>query len=219
MPTIALSPDQVLATTRSVRRRLDLERPVERRLIEECIELAQQAPSPSNLPIAHFVVVTDPEKRAALGNVWRKGYEAFKSLPVAVYNLRHDDPEQDATRVRIIGSLEHLVEHIHEVPVHVVPCVMFRLPIDEPSVFFDATVWGGVLPATWSFMLALRARGLGACWTSIHLQFEEEAAQVLGIPFNEVTQAGLLPVAWTKGTDFKPGYRVPPQQITHWESW
>jgi nitroreductase len=85
--------------------------------------------------------------------------------------------------------------------------------------FFDATVWGSILPAAWSFMLAARSRGLAGCWTSIHLQFEEEAAAVLGIPFAEVMQAGLIPLAYARGTDFKPAYRLPSERITHWESW
>jgi nitroreductase len=132
--------------------------------------------------------------------------------------VRFDDPEWEATRPRIAASLEHLVEHIHEVPVHVVPCVAFRPPADA-NVFLDATVWGSILPGAWSFMLAARARGLAGCWTSIHLQFEEEAATILGIPYAEVMQAGLIPLAHAIGTDFKPGYRRPAEQITHWESW
>jgi nitroreductase len=218
MATLSLSTDEVLSTTRAVRRRLDLTRPVERELLQECIRIAQQAPSGSMLQLAHFIVVTDPAKRAALADVWRKGYEAYKPSPISVYNVRFDEPQWEATRPRIIESLEHLVEHMHEVPVHVVPCVTFRTPADA-NVFLDATVWGCVLPAAWSFMLAARARGLAGCWTSIHLQFEEEAAAILGIPFAQVMQAGLIPVAYAKGTDFKPAYRLPSERITHWDSW
>jgi nitroreductase len=218
MSTLTLSTDEVLRTTRSVRRRLDLTRPVERELIQECITLAQQAPSGSMLQLAHFIVVTDPDRRAALGDVWRKGYEAYKPMPVSVYNLRFDDPQWDASRLRVIESLEHLVAHIHEVPVHIVPCVAFRPP-EDANVFLDATIWGSILPSAWSFMLAARSRGLAGCWTSIHLQFEEEAAAVLGIPFAEVMQAGLIPLAYAIGTDFKPAYRLPSERITHWESW
>jgi nitroreductase len=218
MATLGLSTDEVLSTTRAVRRRLDLTRPVERELLEECVALAQQAPSGSMLQLAHFVVVTDPAKRAALAGVWRKGYEAYKPSPFSVYSVRFDDPQWEATRPRVIESLEHLVEHIHEVPVHVVPCVAFRPP-ENANVFLDATIWGCVLPAAWSFMLAARARGLAGCWTSIHLQFEEEAAAILGIPFGEVMQAGLIPVAYAMGTGFKPAYRLPSERITHWESW
>jgi nitroreductase len=218
MTTLGLSTDEVLSTTRSVRRRLDLSRPVERELIEECIALAQQAPSGSMLQLAHFIVVTDPAKRAALAEVWRKGHEAYAPSPISIYNVRFDDPQWEATRPRIAASLDHLVEHIHEVPVHVVPCVAFRPPGDA-NVFLDATVWGSILPGAWSFMLAARARGLAGCWTSIHLQFEEEAASILGIPFAEVMQAGLIPLAYAKGTHFKPAYRLPSERITHWDSW
>ena len=218
MATLDLSPDEVLRTTRSVRRRLDLNRPVEPALVEECIAIAQQAPSGSLLQLAHFVVVTDPDKRAAPAEVWRKGYAAYKPSPFSVYSLRFDQPQWEAARLRIIESLEHLVEHIHEVPVHVLPCVAFRLPADA-TVFLASTIWGCIHPAAWSFMLAARARGLAGCWTSIHLQFEEEAAAVLGIPVAEVTQAGLIPLAYAKGMDFKPGYRLPAASITHRDAW
>jgi nitroreductase len=216
--TLDLSPDEVLRTTRSVRRRLDLDRPVERALVEECIAIAQQAPSRSLLQLAHFVVVTDPDKRAALAEVWRKGYAAYKPSPFSVYSLRFDEPQWEAARARIIESLEYLVEHIHQVPVHVVPCVAFRLPADA-TVFLASTIWGCIHPAAWSFMLAARSRGLGTVWTTFHLMHEQEAAEILGIPVAEVTQAGLIPLAYAKGTDFKPGYRLPAASITHWDAW
>ena len=76
-----------------------------------------------------------------------------------------------------------------------------------------------IVPATWSFMLAARARGLGTCWTTFHLAHEREAAELLGIPYEAATQAALIPVAYTKGTDFKPGPRKPLGEVIHWDRW
>jgi len=216
--TPALTVDEVLTTTRAVRRRLDLTKPVEREKIEECIRLAQQAPAGSNLQLAHFVVVTDPEKRVALAECWRKGYEIYKPMPISIWNLRFDD-EREASRPRIAESVEYLVEHLHEVPVHVIPCVGFRAPQGGPSMFLQSTVYGSILPAAWSFMLAARSRGLVGCWTTFHLEDEKQAAEVLGIPYDDVMQTGLIPIAYPIGSDFKPAYRLPLEQITHWDSW
>ena len=219
MPILDLTPDQLLTTTRSVRRRLDLTRPVEREVLEQCLRLAQQAPSGSNQQHWHFVVVTDAAKRAALADMWRRGAERYLAMPAAVGAESSGDPEHDAQMARIRASVTHLIEHLHEVPVHVIPCIEGRT--DQrllPSVAHSAT-WGSIAPATWSFMLALRSRGLGSVWTSFHLFFEEEAAAVLGVPYEKVMQAALLPVAYTIGTDFKPAPRRPLETMVHWDSW
>ena len=209
-----LNPDELLTTTRAVRRRLDLTRPVERRVIEECIAVAQQAPNGSNTQRWHFVVVTDPEKRAALAKLYRKGSESYFSRPSPP---AHADPAEEEERRRLLASANFLVDHIHEVPVHVIPCFNGR-PEGLPAQA-QAARWGSIIPATWSFMLALRARGLGSAFTTFHLAFEEEAARLLGIPFAKVTQAALIPVAYTKGTTFRPGPRNPLPTMVHWEVW
>jgi nitroreductase len=215
--TLGLSTDEMLATTRSVRRRLDLERPVERDVLEDCLRLAQQAPTGSNAQWSHFVVVTDAGKRAALADLYRRGFEIYRTLPFAAHNIQFDDPIQNATLPRVVRSGDYLAEHMHEVPVLIVACIMGRFEGQPP--FVVASVHASVVPAVWSFMLAARSRGLGTCLTTVHLFFEEEAAAILGIPYAEVTQVALIPVAYTKGTDFKPAYRLPLEKIVHYDSW
>jgi len=204
-----LTPDELLSTTRAVRRRLDLSRPVEREVLEECLRLAQQAPSGSNEQKWHFVVVTDPAKRAAVGELWREGGERY--LAAAEANPK---PSQNE---RLLDSVRHLVAHIHEVPVHVIPCVAGRTD-GEPG-YIQAGRWASVMPAAWSFMLAARSRGLGTVWTSFHLPREREAAAILGIPYDAVMQAALIPVAYTIGESFKPARRKPLDTMAHWDMW
>jgi nitroreductase len=205
-----LTPDELLSTTRAVRKRLDLERPVEREVLEECLRLAQQAPTGSYAQDWHFVVVTDPELRVGLADLWRRGGER--------YLARVGDPaEIPGMMGRVLGGVFHLLDHLHEVPVHVIPCIEGRT--DGKGVFGQASRWGSIIPATWSFMLAARARGLGTVWTAFHLADEQEAAALLGIPYEEVMQAALIPVAYTLGTDFKPAKRAPLETIVHWDRW
>ncbi|POX63781.1 nitroreductase [Streptomyces sp. Ru62] len=211
--TLGLSSDQLLSTTRAVRHRLDLTRPVPRRLLEECVDLAVQAPTGRNRQRWHFVIVTDPARRAALADVWRAGV----STPGAGEPL----PERDVRRAsvarmdRVYSGAAHLYEHLHEVPALVVPCVEGRT--DDAPVLRQAGTWGSILPAVWSFMLAARARGLGTCWTTGNLVHERESARVLGIPYEDVMQAALIPVAYTLGTDFRPANRIPRERVLHWE--
>jgi nitroreductase len=212
-----LTPDELLTTTRAVRKRLDLTRPVKREVIEECLAIAQQAPTASNLQNWHFVVITNPSKRAALAALYRKSWGIYLTLLSAIPNLTFDDSTRNATQTRIYASAQYLVNHLHEVPVHVIPCILGRT--EGQSIIMQSAQWGTIAPAAWSFMLAARARGLGTCWTSFHLLFEEEAAKILGIPYAEIMQACLIPVAYTKGTEFKPGPREPLQSMVHWETW
>ena len=214
---LPLSPDELLSTTRAVRKRLDLERPVEREVLEGCLRLAQQAPSGSNTQGFHFIVVTEADQRRALSEIWLRGYELYKSLPISVHQMSYEEPSQQSAQPRITASVDYLAEHIADVPVHVIPCVLGRT--DGQPAAFQAAVWGSVMPAVWSFMLALRSRGLGSCWTSFAQIFEEETAGVLGVPFAEVSQVALLPVAYTVGTDFKAASRLPLDKIVHWERW
>jgi nitroreductase len=204
---IALTPDELLSTTRAVRKRLDLERPVEREVLEECLQLAQQAPTASYSQNWHFVVVTDAAKRAALGELWRQ----------VAYPYLSRGGERSGQLARIGDAVVHLAEHIQDVPVHVIPCVLGRY--EGKSNPLVASMFGSIIPAAWSFMLAARSRGLGSVWTTFHLMHEREAAEILGIPYDEVTQVALIPVAYTKGTDFKPGKRKPLDSMVHWESW
>ena len=213
--TLDLSSEELLSTTRAVRHRLDLTRPVPRQLLEECVDLAVQAPTGRNRQRWHFVIVTDPERRAALAEVWRAG--------VSTPGASDPVPERDVRRAgvahmeRVYSGAAHLYEHLHEVPAIVVPCVEGRT--DHAPVLRQAGTWGSILPAVWSFMLAARARGLGTCWTTGNLVHEREAARVLGIPYDDVMQAALIPVAYTLGTDFRPARRVPREEVLHWDAW
>lgn len=204
--------DRLLTTTRAVRKRLDLSRPVPREVVLECLRLAVQAPTGGNVQRWRWVVVDDPDQRAALAELYRRSYEPYMAQQKeAVAKAGRADAD------RIMASSDYLAEHLAEVPVHVIPCALDRLPpgVDTATA---AGFFGSLLPAVWSFQLALRSRGLGSAWTTLHLHHEKEAADLLGIP-HTVTQAALLPVAYTVGADFKPGARRPAEEVTYWNGW
>ncbi len=214
---LGLDADELLSTTRSVRKRLDLDRPVDRGLIDECLELAAQAPTGSNAQGWHFVVVTDRAKRERLGELYRAGFDLFYgNREAAEAGLPDDDPDFVATTRRVVDSAAYLAQHMGEVPVMVIPCIEGRT--DGGNVMIQASVWGSLLPAAWSFMLAARERALGTCWTTLHLIHEAEAADLLGLP-DTVMQGALIPVAHTLGTDFKPGPRRDMARIVHDDTW
>jgi nitroreductase len=207
--------DHLLTTTRSVRKRLDFTRPVEPEIIQRCIDIAIQAPSGSNRQGWHFMVVTDAAKRQAIADYYRKSFAVYIRSGGPRGQRNEDDPRL-ARADQVSDSAMYLAEHMHEAPVLIIPCLEGR-PTD-PSPKAQAGFYGSILPAAWSLMLALRARRLGAAWTTLHLPYEQEVAALLGIPDN-VTQAALLPVAYFKGDDFKPAYRVPAQSLTYWDAW
>ena len=162
--------------------------------------------------------MTDPEPRQALATLYRKGAEQYRALMAPVFQQRATSSEQEAAAVtRLTSSGQYLIDHLHEVPVHVIPCMWGRT--DHLPTVAQAGLWGSIMPAAWSFMLAARSRGLGTSLTSFHLFFEQEAAHVLGIPYEQVTQAALIPVAYTLGADFKPGPRKPLESVLHWDRW
>jgi nitroreductase len=204
--------DELLATTRAVRKRLDLQRPVPRDVIEACLELAIQAPTGSNSQTWRWVVVDDAGKRKALADLYRRSADAYLSAGGAQAEQRGDAQTQ-----RVFSSAVYLAEHLHEVPVHVIPCVEGRPSPETPPAMLGG-LYGSIFPAVWSFQLALRARGLGSVLTTLHLAYEREAGEVLGLPDN-VMQVALLPVAYTRGTDFKRAQRPPVSTITHWNGW
>lgn len=217
-PILPLGPDELLSTTRSVRKRLDLTRPVEPELLRECIELATQAPTGGNNQGWHFVVVTDEDKRRQLAAWYAAAFAVmYGDAEAATARLPSDDPGYVATTRRVISSAQYLADHLAEVPVHVIPCIEGRT--DQLPVAWQAAIWGSLLPAVWSFMLAARARGLGTCWTTLHLAEEKAAAELLGIP-DTVMQGALIPVAHLLGgTDFKPGARRDLDRIIHRDTW
>lgn len=217
MDALELTPDELLTTTRAVRKRLDLDRTVPLEVIEECVRLAVQAPSGSNQQGWHFVVVTDEAKRAALGAIYKKAFDVYETLPFAAGNLTYDDPARGATQQRVHASARYLADVMGQCPVLVLPCIEGR--IDGQPNFIGSSVLGSIIPAAWSFCLAARSRGLGTSWTTLHLMHEQEAAEVVGIPYDTVSQVALLPVAYTKGTDFKPGSRTSLDGLLHVDGW
>lgn len=212
-----LTTDELLTTTRAVRKRLDLDREVPLAVVRECLELAVQAPSGSNRQGWHWVVVTDAAKRRALGELYRRGFEAYRAAPDYLGSRKTGDAAVDALRGRVAGSAEYLAEKMGEVPVLLVPCLAGR--VDNAPSAASASYWGSLFPAVWSFCLAARSRGLGTTWTTLHLGFEREAAEILGIPYDKVSQGALIPLAYTRGTDFKPAARNDLDAILHVDSW
>jgi nitroreductase len=203
--------DRLLSTTRAVRKRLDLKRPVERSVILDCIRLSMQAPTGSNSQSWRWMVVTDAGKRAELARIYREVGDQYLEM------ARKNVPTGDAQTKRVYDSAFWLKDHLQEVPVHVIPCVVGRVPPSAPIGMY-ASVFGSIFPAIWSFQLALRSRGLGSALTTLHLFREQESAKILGIPEN-VMQVALLPVGYTKGTDFKVTERPAPETITSFDSW
>jgi nitroreductase len=202
------SVDELLTTTRSVRKRLDLTRPVGREVILECIQLAMQAPTASNAQDWRWLVITDADKRAAIADIYRRIGAEYLALAAKDAS----DPQTQ----RVYASAFSLTDTLGQVPVHVIPCLENR--IDSSSTLTAASAWASIIPAGWSFLLALRSRGLGSVWTTMHLAKEQEVAELLGIPAT-VTQAALFPVAYTIGTDFRPASRPPAESVTFWDSW
>jgi nitroreductase len=223
MNQLDLTPDELLTTTRAVRKRLDLERPVGLDVIRECMEVATQAPTGGNTQGWHFVVVTDSEKRAALAAIYKKAWALYKKAPGSVFDLftKEASGRRKDQLGRVADSADYLVDNLQRVPVHVIPCIggrVNKMSGDFASVGL-ASVYGSILPATWSFMLAARARGLGTAWTTCHLMYEQEAAELLGIPYDQVTQVALIATAWSIGTEFRKSLRNPVDDVLHIDQW
>jgi nitroreductase len=197
--------DHLLTTTRAVRKRLDLETPVPRELIAECLNVAIQAPTGGNTQRWRFVVVDDPDKKLALAEMYRKGWKPYLESSKKTREKQGLDPE-----TKVSDSADYLADHLHEVPAMLVPCLLDRGD--------GAGYWGSILPAMWSFMLAARSRGLGTALTTIHLFEEAKASELLGIP-DTVSQAALIPIGYYTGDDFKPAKRRPVEEITYWNTW
>jgi len=204
---LPLNPDELLSTTRAVRKRLDLDRPVPLEVLREALQLALQAPSGGNRQGWHWIVLTDEEPKKRIAELYARSHRAVYRAP---------DAPLDPARARILASSDYLRDNMHRVPVLIIGAIT----VDEGELppGNQAGLWGSVLPAAWSLALALRARGLGTTWTTLHLRYEQEAAEVLGLPAN-VRQGVLLPVAYTEGTDFKPGPRHDLDAVLHVNRW
>jgi nitroreductase len=211
--TLPLTPDDLLSTTRSVRKRLDLDRPVPLELVRECLELALQAPTGSNAQSWHWIVVTDGELRRQIGDYYRRSYYSYRDARAA--RNAELSPERQVVHARVSSSADHLAEKMGEVPVHVIACIAASAELPAGN---QAGLWGSLLPAAWSYQLAARARGLGSAWTTLHLTYEKEISELLGIP-PDVRQGVLLPTAYYTGDTFKPAPREPLDTVLHLDRW
>ncbi|WP_420452705.1 nitroreductase family protein [Ilumatobacter sp.] len=219
MALLDLSTDELLTTTRAVRKRLDLDRPVSDEDIRDCVEIAMQSPSGSNQMTMQFVVVRDEAKRRAIGEIYSTCFGIYREMDgVYAGSIAKESPEEQAQQDRVTSSAEHLAETMGQAPALIIACSKGGR-VDGAPAMAAASSMGNVLPAMWSFMLAARARGLGTAWTTVGLMMEKEIAEVVGIPFDEVQQACLSPIAHTKGTDFRPAMRPDPDSIIHWDTW
>lgn len=208
-----LTLDELLTTTRTVRKRLDFDRSVPRELIQTCINIALQAPNGSNRQRWNWIVIDDCQTINQIAEYYRAGYEIEREMMA-------EEAGTEGIKVNskpLSDSVQYLIREMQNVPVMVIPTIAGRA--EDWDVMRQASLWGSVLPPTWNFMLALRARGLGSAWTTVHLRKEQEVAELLGIPYTQCTQAGLFPVAYTKGTDFKTGPRCEVEEVIHWNQW
>jgi nitroreductase len=214
MPTLPLSPDELLTTTRSVRKRLDLSRDVPLELVRDCLEVALQAPSGSNRQGWHWVVVTEPETRRIIGEYYRQAVADYLQSSGSAATLFADDPDRSPTQRRIGDSVAYLGEQMGNIPVLVIPCIT----APHLGAGNQAGLWGSLLPAAWSFMLAARARALGTAWTTLHLRYETEISELLGIP-SDIRQGALIPTAYYTGDTFRPAPRRPLEEVLHVDRW
>jgi nitroreductase len=214
--TLPLTPDELLTTTRTVRKRLDLDRPVPLELIRECLAIAVQAPSGSNRQHWEWLVVTDADQRAAIGGYYRRAWEAYAASPAFAGAQGGEDPDRVQVQARVGESGWHLGLHMGDVPVLVLPCL--RVSVGGLAAGNQAGLWGSLLPAAWSYCLAARARGLGTAWTTLHLNYEREVADILGLP-GDVAQGALIPTAYYTGDTFRPAAREPLDTVLHLDRW
>ena len=218
MPHLNLSADEVLTTTRAVRKRLDFDRPVDPAALRECLEIALQAPSGSNSQGWHFVLVTDAAKKAAIAEFYLKAFDDYEAGPAQPTKQHLDDPSMAPTQERVLSSARYLADNLARVPAMLIPCCAGRPDAAGLPHGVVASIYGSILPAVWSFMLAARERGLGTCWTSLHLSYEREIATLLGIP-DDVAQVALIPIAYSHGTQFQPAPRKSLDAVLHSNSW
>jgi nitroreductase len=211
---LPLTPDELLTTTRAVRKRLDLTRPVPLELIRECLEIALQAPSGANRQRWQWIVIVNPEVRKQIGEIYLERAQNYAASDTYVSRLHGDDPQRSQVQRRVGDSTEYLAQHMGEVPVLVIP----SLKAGALRAGNQASLWGSLLPATWSYMLAARARGLGTAWTTLHLGREREVAELLGMPAN-IHQAAIIPTAFYTGETFKPAPREPLDTVLHVDKW
>ena len=219
---LGLTNDELLSTTRAVRKRLDFDREVSEDVLRECMELAVQAPTGSNAQGWQFVFVTDADKRARIGELYQQAFSVYREMPVAIHKLHMDsgDNEQVASQTRSAASADYLADNMGRAPVLMIPCITGRTDNEDgANIIAQTGTLGSIIPAAWNFMLAARARGLGTAWTTLHLFHEKEIAELIGIPYDDFMQVALIPIAYTKGTSFRPAYRPPIETVMHINEW
>ncbi len=219
---LGLTNDELLSTTRAVRKRLDFDRPVSMDVIKECMEYAVQAPTGSNAQGWQFVFVTDEAKRQRIGELYNQAFSVYREMPVAIHKLHMDSEDKSLTdsQTRSASSADYLAENMSRAPVLFIPCIAGRTDNEAgANIIAQTGTLGSIIPAAWNFMLAARARGLGTAWTTLHLFHEKEIADLIGIPYDDFMQVALIPIAYTKGTDFKPAYRPPVESVMHVDTW
>lgn len=208
--TLNLDPDTLLTTTRAVRKRLDFDRRVPRPLIEECLQIAFQAPNGGNMNSWRWIVIDDPTLIAKAAEIYNGGLDDY----IAGLEKIGGYPGAQVHRADAIGaSVAYLRENFHRCPALLLPLAFGRT--EGADLFNQGSTWGSIIQAVWSFMLALRARGLGSAWTTGHLMRADDMARLLSIP-KRYTQVGLFPIAYTLGTDFKPAHRKPTAEVIGW---
>ena len=219
---LGLNNDQLLSTTRAVRKRLDFDRPISKDVINECMELAVQAPTGSNAQGWQFVFVTDPAKKATIGEYYRQAFSMYREMPIAIHKLHMESADNTltASQTRSASSADYLAENMAKAPVLMIPCIAGRTDAPETNnLLAQASTYGSIIPAAWNFMLAARARGIGTAWTTLHITQERAIAELIGIPYDDYMQVALIPMAYTKGTEFKPAYRPPLETVVHFDEW
>jgi nitroreductase len=213
MTQLDLTFDEILTTTRAVRKRLDVTRKVPRALLEECLELAFQAPNGSNKNLWRWIIVDDPDMVAKLGAEYRL---AMGILQSGQQTSMFSDTSDSREEAKLLDSAYALADKIERMPALLIPLMPGRA--EGKSVVEQAAMWGSIVQAVWSFMLALRSRGLGSCWATVTSRREKEIAALLGIPNEEYTQVGMFPIAYTIGTDFRKAWRKPVAEVLSYNS-
>ena len=219
---LELTSDELLSTTRAVRKRLDFDRPIDDGTLQECLTLATQAPTGSNAQGWQFMFVRDQAKKEKIAEHYLETWNFYKTQPYAIHALHKNtgDTAQEASQERSTGSAQYLADNMAKAPVLMIPCIAGRTDTPEGSALLSqASLYGSIIPAAWSFMLAARSRGIGSAWTTLHLMNEKAIAELLGIPFEHYMQIALIPLAYTKGTQFKPAYRPPVETVMHINGW
>lgn len=207
--------DEALTTTRAVRKRLDLAHPVPDDIIAQCIEIATHAPSGSNRQGWHFVVITDEEKRRQIGAHYKRSFDAYYESQMAALDHAPDSPER-VQLAKVLDSARYIGDHMGDAPALILACADGR--VENAGAMAQAAFYGSIIPAAWSLILALNARGIGTAWTTLHLRYADEVAALLGLPAN-VTQVMLTPVGYLKDGPSKRGPRKPARERTYWNAW